>query len=277
MRFLVVGDLHGALPKIRFTGFDAIIAPGDFCSSDGIRRYLFESIRTGEHWYDIVGKAKARKLVGQAIRDGRKVLEHLDKQGVPVYIIPGNTDMTGYDTDWKLLRTNHYAKMRRGLKNIKDIDEKFKALKECCLIGYGRVGWPEYPQIKKEREKYSQKKLRELRVQNRKSMTKMNALFARAKMTRKPIVYLTHNMPYGRFDKVLDKSSPRYGQHVGSVISRDLIKKHTPLLAIGGHMHEYFGKTKLGTTTVIDAGYGPRVNTLVEIEDGEVKRIEFKK
>ncbi len=34
MRFLIVGDLHGQMPKIHFKEFDAIIAPGDFCPDE---------------------------------------------------------------------------------------------------------------------------------------------------------------------------------------------------------------------------------------------------
>ncbi len=34
MKFLIVGDLHGQMPKIFFKEFDAITAPGDFCSDE---------------------------------------------------------------------------------------------------------------------------------------------------------------------------------------------------------------------------------------------------
>ena len=44
MKILVVGDLHGQKPKIYFRDFDAIIAPGDFCS-DAHRKYIFEALR----------------------------------------------------------------------------------------------------------------------------------------------------------------------------------------------------------------------------------------
>ena len=38
-KFLIVGDLHGQIPKIREKKFDAIIAPGDFCS-DELKKYI---------------------------------------------------------------------------------------------------------------------------------------------------------------------------------------------------------------------------------------------
>jgi hypothetical protein len=44
MKFLVVGGLHGNKPNIYFEGFDAIIAPGDFCS-DAPRKYMLQALR----------------------------------------------------------------------------------------------------------------------------------------------------------------------------------------------------------------------------------------
>ena len=40
-------------------------------------------------------------------------------------------------------------------------------------------------------------------------------------------------------------------------------------------MHEYFGKEKIGKTTLINCGFGPKVNTLLEIENGKIKKIKF--
>jgi len=45
MKFLLLGDLHGSLPQIRIKDFDAIIATGDFCPFDKIRKYQFEVIK----------------------------------------------------------------------------------------------------------------------------------------------------------------------------------------------------------------------------------------
>jgi len=41
-KFLIIGDLHGNKPKIYSNDFDAIIAPGDFCS-DALRKYMFQA------------------------------------------------------------------------------------------------------------------------------------------------------------------------------------------------------------------------------------------
>ena len=63
MKFLIFGDLHGKEPKIFYNNFDAIIAPGDFCS-DNLKKYIFktikENIKTSSNipWYKIIGEKK---------------------------------------------------------------------------------------------------------------------------------------------------------------------------------------------------------------------------
>ncbi len=66
MKFLIIGDLHGNKPVVHFKEFDAIIAPGDFCS-DETRTYKFQSLQASIkdpksklQWYDIVGKKKSK-------------------------------------------------------------------------------------------------------------------------------------------------------------------------------------------------------------------------
>jgi len=36
-KLLIIGDLHGMMPKIYFKDFDVIIVPGDICGDKGIR------------------------------------------------------------------------------------------------------------------------------------------------------------------------------------------------------------------------------------------------
>jgi hypothetical protein len=63
MRFLIIGDLHGRMPRIYFKEFDAIIAPGDFCSDKGIREVFMKmykkyvkNVDDYYDWWDIVGR-----------------------------------------------------------------------------------------------------------------------------------------------------------------------------------------------------------------------------
>src|SRR3989338_10560196 len=130
MKFLIVGDLHGNMPKIHYKNFDAVIAPGDFCS-DAVRKYMFKALKLWMEnpkerleWYDLseVGRTKAKKEIKKSIKDGRKILERLNSLGVPVYIVPGNWDWTkNKDSEWKFLKQDHYKKLISGLKNIVDV------------------------------------------------------------------------------------------------------------------------------------------------------------
>ena len=93
-----------------------------------------------------------------------------------------------------------------------------------------------------------------------------------------PTILLTHNVPYNtKLDKILEKDSFAYGKHYGSVIAKEFCKKYQPLVCIGGHMHDTYGKVKIGKTTAINAGFGGKVNTLLEIRDGKIKKLKFYK
>lgn len=110
---------------------------------------------------------------------------------------------------------------------------------------------------------------------NKKYFKPLDKLFRKAKDS-KPIIFLTHNVPYNtKLDKILDKSSPRFGQHFGSYLARQLIIKHKPLVSIGGHMHEHFGKDNLNKKTIINAGFGSDVNTILEIKSNKISNIKF--
>lgn len=283
VRFLIIGDLHGVMPKIFFKkdDFDAIIAPGDFCSDES-RRYMFEAIRkrkeSGEEveWYDICGRKKAKKMIDKSLRDGRRVLEFLDSLNKPVFITPGNWDWTGWKgEDWKPIRENNYKKLIRGLENINDLHLKSRKWKNITFIGHGISSGPEIP-IGKNRKNYTRKELLKRRMDYNKKMKKLSRLFSH----KKNVIFMTHNVPYNtKLDMITWKESPRYGEHAGSIIARDFIKKHRPLIAIGGHMHEHFGMIKMGRTIVINAGFGGEVNTLLEVneENNKVKKIKFVK
>jgi len=285
MRFLIVGDLHGAKPRIRFKDFDAIIAPGDFCYTEKIRPLYFKLIKERQEnsdidhdWWAPVGKRKARQLIQESLVKGRAVLEYLNSFGVPVYLISGNADWTGSDSDWEFESNNHWKDLKRGLSNINDCENRIADAGECLFIGHGNNYAPEYPQTRTARARYSSSELNLMAREFKKRSSKLEALIEKAEQIGKPIIYLTHNMPYGtKFDMIAWKDSPRHGQHIGSVIARDMIRKYQPKLAIGGHMHEYHGKIMMGRTTVIDAGHGKDVNTFLELKDGRITRLEFKR
>lgn len=280
-KFLIIGDLHGNKPKIYPKDFDAIIAPGDFCS-DNLRKYMFKalkrSIETGDDlwWFDTISKSKAKKEVIKSLKDGRKILEFLNSFNKPVFALPGNWDWTGND-DWDYLDKNYWKSyLIKNLKNIRNTHKNIFKFKELTIIGHGITSGPEYPVKEMARNKSKSETKKSKDNYKKEYFNPMNRLFNKAKKQRKSIVFLTHNVPYNtKLDKILDKRSPRVGQHFGSYLARQLIEKHKPLVSIGGHMHEHFGKDKIKNTTIINTGFGSYVNTILEIKDNKITNLEF--
>ncbi len=280
MKFLIVGDLHGNKPNIYFEGFDAIIAPGDFCS-DAPRKYMFQALRENlqnfdskVEWYDLVGKRKAKKMIKKSLSDGRKILEQLNSFGVPVYIVPGNWDWTKErNSDWDFLKQDHYRTLTKGLSNIIDVHYRIVDIGNYQIIGHGISSGPEYPQYKEDLERLKPKELAKIKKEYERDSKKVASLFGKAS---KPVIFLSHNVPFNTpIDEITDKDSPRYGYHYGSLIVKEMIYKNHPLVCIGGHMHEHFTKCKVGKTTAINAGFGSYVNVWMELLEDKIKRLEF--
>lgn len=279
-KFLIVGDLHGKVPKIYDKEFDAIIAPGDFCS-DNLRKYMFKALKLklkgkDVDWHDIISKKKAKYEVKKSLKDGRKILEYLNSFNKPVFALPGNWDWTGNE-DWNFIAKNYWKSyLIKGLKNIKNCHKNIFKFQGLTIIGHGITSGPEYP-VKERTKNKSKLEIKELKTNYKKEyFIPMNRIFQKAKKQKQKIIFLTHNVPYNtKLDKILDKKSPRAGQHFGSYLARDLIKKYNPLVSIGGHMHEHFGKDKIKNTTIINAGFGSNVNTILEIKDNKITNLKF--
>ena len=282
MKILVVGDLHGQKPRIHFKDFDAIIAPGDFCS-DKRRKYIFSALRekiedsnSEIEWYDYVGKRKATQMLRESIDEGRRILELLDSFGKPVYVVPGNWEPMGDKVSGLAYeRKNRWGDMLHGLENITDIHFKKRTFKGLDIIGYGVVSGPEYPQYREDKDRFTKKEMDKAKKNFIKKKERLSKLFDKS---NNPIIFVPHNVPFNtKLDKITNRESPRYGYHYWSVLARDLIKKYNPLLCIGGHMHEQFGKDKIGKTVCINAGFGSYVNTLIDLdeESGRIRNIKF--
>ena len=158
-KFVIFGDLHGNIPKIYFKNFDAIIAPGDFCS-DATRVYMFEALKNRlkdpdykGSWYDLIGRKRAKKEVKKSLKDGRVVLEKVNSYNVPAYIVPGNWDWTKESkADFSYLRKDHYKDLIKGLNNINDCYYRLIKQKNFQIIGSGGTSGPEYPQYKEDKK-----------------------------------------------------------------------------------------------------------------------------
>ena len=288
MKFLVVGDLHGNKPNIYFEDFDAIIAPGDFCPwSDELRKIynisykeFLEDPYNYREWWEIAGKRKAREIIEESLKKGREILEFLDSFEKPVYIIPGNCDWTGDKySDWNYIKQNFFKDyLVEGLDNVINCDEKIVNLEGYKIIGYGNCNGPELFRYRDYDKIFKKKDIERNGKYYLKLLEKYDKLFQRAINRRKPIIFLSHNVPFNTpLDKIKDKKSPRYGYHYGSLIVRKMIDKYQPLVCIGGHIHENFGKCKIGETTCINAGFGSYVNVWLELSENKIKKLKFYK
>lgn len=278
-KFLIIGDLHGNKPIISTNEFDAIIAPGDFCS-DELRKYMFQALKerienpkSKSRWWNIIKEDEAKKMVDKSLKDGREILEFLNSFNKPVFALPGNWDWTG-DREWSYIRKNNWKNyLVKNLKNIKDCHKKIRNFEDLTIIGHGITSGPEYPQHESEIKKLTKSKLAKKKKKYDKLYDKVDKLF---KKSTKPIIFLTHNVPFNtKLDEITDQKSPRSGMHFGSILARELIEKYQPLVSIGGHMHEHHGKDKIGKTVVINAGFGSYVNTILEIKDNKITNLEF--
>jgi len=53
---------------------------------------------------------------------------------------------------------------------------------------------------------------------------------------------------------IRNEDSPKNGRHYGSLVVRDAIQTHKPLLNVAGHMHESEGRDRIGDTPCINTG-----------------------
>jgi Icc-related predicted phosphoesterase len=271
------------MPRIYFKEFDAIIAPGDFCSDKGIREVFMrmykkyvKNVDDYYDWWDLVGKNNAKRMITESLKAGRRILESLDSYNKPVFLVPGNWDWTKSGKEkWEFMEKDFWNDyLLKGLKNVHDVDGKIRIFNDIQFIGYGRCNGPEilrlrgYGNIKKNQYEKNQRKYKRLLARYDKKFKSLSK--------HTPVIFLTHNVPYNtRLDTIVNKKSPVNGKHYGSNLARAMIEKYQPMLAIGGHMHEHFGKDIIRKTTIINAGFGSNVNTLLEIENGKIRKIIF--
>lgn len=272
-RFLIIGDLHGRMPRLYAKRFDAIIAPGDFCSDES-RTYIFEAMRRKQKnprfkkdWTDLAGKRKASNIIAYQLFRGRRILERLNAIGKPVFVVPGNWD-SAEDGTWHALHAD--------LNRVFDCHGRVIETSRMICIGYGISSGPEYPIMKELQEGLSQKKLAKEIRHFREIAKAYDRLFRRAKKEKKPIIFLTHNVPYNtELDLITDRRSTRCGLHFGSVLARYLIEKWQPLICIGGHMHEHFTADQIGKTVCVNAGFGSFVNIIMDMKGKRISKLQF--
>ena len=265
MKYLALGCSHGKIPKIKTKDFDSILYLGDSAGYQKARtlvnKWLKEVYNHGSSitFEQFVGRRIYSNLQKKEIENARKVIEYINSLNKKVYTLPGNWDY--YKDRFHKYKKNYYKKVIiKNLSNVKDLHLKYTENKDNVIIGYGISTNSE---IKTP-------------FQYNYYFKRLKRLFIKAKKKKKPVIFITHNQPYNtRFSRIRDKSSPVNGMEVGSNVAKDIIKKFKPLLCIGAHMHEHFGKIKVGKTTCISAGYGMKGDKVL-IDAGEkINSIKF--
>jgi Icc-related predicted phosphoesterase len=304
VKFLIIGDLHGRKPRIHFKDFDAIIAPGDFCDDREIIPFSKKwgvhvkkaraNNETVLHYDDFIikqiGKTKLSQLEKRSLKRGREILKYLNSFGKPVFLVPGNWDHSygptrikdSYKSDY------HYLKMFydfwlgkqinefliKGLKNIYDCQYKMHKFDEFNIMGYGLSSAPESPSLKVKFD-FDKKSKEKLKNSYRRILERLSKEYKK-RDRKKPTIFISHNVPFDtKLDIVLNKKSYAYKQHLGSAVARWFCVKYKPLICIGGHIHEHHGKDMIGPTRVVNAGFGPKVNTFLEIKGKKISKLKF--
>lgn len=295
MKLLVIGDLHGQIPEIYFKDFDAIIAPGDFGVSD-IARETYKCIfsmpkdkqpKIKDYMIEKYGEDFQERIDDEVIKSARKVFEKLVKLGKPIFLVPGNWDLSYKENDINSEKSEFhrcYSNFEKykgdetnpeiisGFENLFDCQFKLHEFMGMNIVGYGLSSYPEKNSLRgadlsRKQKIFLKKKYNEIYEKL------IDAYSMRNKSL--PTLFISHNVPFGsKVDTILDVNSYLYGKSMGSNIARDFCNNEKPLICVGGHIHEGFGVSEVGSTVVVNAGFGSYVNTLIEIVNGKIINIE---
>jgi Icc-related predicted phosphoesterase len=305
MKILVIGDLHGRKPRIHFKNFDCIVQIGDVCDDSNVAplyKKYFNILKKNpefnlgvdEFFIREIGKKKLFQYERESLQKGNEILKYLDKFGKPIFMVAGNWDQSYGPSKIKNLEKSDYnyrkafyewyfgnkinPKLIKGVKNIKDCMYKNFEFFRLNFIGYGLSSGAERSKRRKNLN-ISKEEFVKLKNSSNKIFQNLSQSY---KMRNKklPTIFISHNIPYKtKLDVVKNKKSYANKKHLGSWIARKFCEKYQPLICVGGHMHEHFGKDKIRKTIVINAGFGRDANVLIDLDEKnrKIRKITFYK
>jgi Icc-related predicted phosphoesterase len=289
MKILAIGDFHGHFPielqmKIKNIKPDLIISPGDFCGNQELITLFFKHAygKEKELWEEI-GKKKTKRLELKNLDAGLKVLKTLNSFNTPIIAVTGNYEPAGQldigqkKSKWIWNNRDLFNPATKKFKSLKTIDFRKTNVNSLTLIGYPRSTYPgKIEKIKIDWDKFKKLLAEKIKTDYIKFYSELDRLFRGAE---KPVVFISHNAPYGILDKISKKAhKAARGKHYGSYLAKEIIKKHQPLLCICGHMHENQGIKKLGKTTVVSTGAAKDGKAaLIQLKGQKIKSIKFLK
>lgn len=285
--FLVVGDLHGRIPNIHSQQFDAIISPGDICGDDIKELFIqYENEKNRYKSFESFLSSNLKLLEEKqrkSLQKGELILNYLSSFNKPVFLVPGNWDFSKYcdgiNHDVSLGGDdNPFETLVNKYFNVYNLEQTSMNFRGVTIIGYGSTSAPEILFEEQLHSKDNQE-LEEL-CQRYEFFAHVNetltTLFTK---TSNPLLYLTHNPPYGcSLDIISNNNSEELdNNHNGSILSRFLIEDFSPILCISGHIHERYGSDYINSTYCINSGFGEDVNTLVTINtsNNSIEKVEF--
>jgi len=301
VKILVIGDLHGRMPRIHFKEFDYILCVGDVCSDKDFRPYInkwFKFLKTSEEklsfkqYLELEIRDKSYDfLIDESILAGRKVLEYLNSFNVPVLFVPGNWDESYGPTRIKDMDKNDYTysrgfldfwlgrnsnkKLISRLENVYDLQYRLIEFEGLNFLGYCLISAPENFDKRFKNYDLTSNQRESLLKLSKKIPKRLNDLWKK-RNKKVPSIFVSHNVPHGVMDIIYDKKSHAHLKHAGSTVARDFCLKKKPEICVGGHIHEYYGRRKLGETIVVNAGFGRDAQVLLEVKGKKVK-VEFVK
>jgi Icc-related predicted phosphoesterase len=261
MKLLLIGCLHGSIPAklkiiIKREKPDYVLCSGDLCDTDMLRDLEFGNWNSPEILRALFDKKKYDLLVRNAAKSMQIPLNFLKSLKSPVYLVYGNNDFL--DKQLKKMGLGINGLESRLPDNVVLLKAKLLRLDGIYLAGLS--GYRSFEEKKK----------------NKNGLCSILRRFDKKLKYPEKTIFLTHDVPFKKFDLVKCKNSPAYGLHVGERSLNAYLKVHKLLAFICSHMHEHQGIDELYGTPVINSGYGRSGKCAVlETENGKLSKIRF--
>lgn len=275
MKILIIGDVHGELKKLKKElpkhDFDFVVGVGDYAGVEEWRKYI-------DYWFRIKDRKKAKspkefygnkKFRALCLKDyhaGKDTLGFLESLGKPGVFVFGNGDDEWYDVSFipRLKAKKRQLNFLKKLRSLKNINYKHKKIRSLEFLGFG--GYMDVSANEGSRDPEWQDAV-DKRME--KAEKKFEILL---KKVGKGSIFVFHYPPLGVFDKIKDKKNPFNGKSSGIDFFRRAILKKKPSLVLCGHMEEYQGKKKLGSSVVVNPGKGSKgLFAIVDFDENKKK------
>ena len=262
-RILGIGDVHGMdFPRlkelIKKHRIDFVVCTGDLTNADEYRKLVFDNwlfiAVLGIELHQLMGLKRYKKLITTAVKSQDKIIRRLGKLPVKTFLVYGNNDY---------VRDDAKRLQKLGIA-IEPLEEKLKPYKSIVLMKRRVLMAGDITLIGHSGEYYKHHGTKKLLCEKQ-FLTKL------FRKSHNPTIFLTHEPPQGVMDKISMKGSPLYGERAGNPVYLELIKKYKPLIHICGHIHEGFGRKRIGRTWVINLGsLQDRRYVIITIKKGKV-------